>query len=59
VAGIAPATWDTTSGAKSFVIDAYFPERGDFIRLVLNPFTGRAQAANARRLSSAHMPSTA
>lgn len=29
--------------AKSFETDPFIPERGDFIRLVLNPLTGREQ----------------
>ena len=32
-----------TSGAKSSVTDAYIPERGDFARMVLDPYTGREQ----------------
>ena len=29
------------SGAKSSVTDSYIPERGDFARMVLDPYTGR------------------
>ena len=36
------------SDMKSSVTDAYIPERGDFARMVLDPYTGRNKAESVQ-----------